>query len=106
MIYCTNEIRAKVWHVGIYNGFKMISFTTSEKTRNGNYQSSSWFARLMSDSKDKLQNVQKGDSILIKRCAIRNTYNKEKDREYLGVDIYDAEVVTASLGAEPDDDYN
>ena len=90
MIYCTNEIRAKVWYIGTYNGFMTISFTTSEKTQNGDFKTSSWFARVMGDAKKALKDVKKGDSIVIKRCAIRNVYNKAKDKEFLGVDIYEA----------------
>ena len=96
MIYCTNEIRAKVWHVGTYNGRLMISITTSERTRNGDYKNSSWFASCLSESKKVLKDVKKGDNIIIKRCALRNTYNKEKNKEYFGFDIYEAEIANKS----------
>ena len=101
MIYCTNEIRAKVWHVGTYNGRLMISITTSERKQNGDYTSSSWFCRCLSESKKTLKEVKKGDNITIKRCALRNTYNKEKNKEYFGFDIYEAEITNkATDGSE------
>ena len=92
MIYCTNEIRAKVWRAGVYNGRLLISITTYEKDKKGNYINSSWFARCLSASKETLKDVKKGDNIIIKRCALRNTYNKQKDKEYFGFDIYEAEI--------------
>ena len=106
MIYCTNEIRAKVWRAGVYNGRLLISITTYEKDRNGNYINSSWFARCLSKSKEALKDVKKGDNIVIKRCALRKTYNIGKGKEYFGFDIYEAEITNSSAekeeGAEDD----
>lgn len=100
MIYCTNEIRAKVWRAGVYNGRLLISITTHEKDKNGNYINSSWFARCLSESKKTLKDVKKGDNIIIKRCALRKTYNKQKDKEYFGFDIYEAEIKDSAIPTE------
>ena len=58
MIYCTNQIYAKVWKIKSAEKYIDLQVTTSEKDADGNYKNSGWFPRAIGHAANSLKNIK------------------------------------------------
>lgn len=83
MIYNTNKIFAKVWRVIKYENKKYftVQISTYEKTKDGEYTYSSWFARVIGHAFNKLKDIKEGDRIVITQSKFTNEKYQAPDSE-------------------------
>ena len=83
MIFCTNNIYAKVWKVTPTEKYLDLRISTSEKTLKDQetvYINSNWFARAIGHAFNSLKSSLKdGDRILITKCKLTNETYESKD---------------------------
>ena len=72
MIYCTNQIYAKVWKIKSAEKYIDLQVTTSEKDADGNYKNSGWFPRAIGHAANSLKNIKEGDRIIITKAKLTN----------------------------------
>lgn len=82
-----NKAYAKVWKVERKENYIALNISTGDKQQDGTYKNSSWNARLVGKAKD-IQ-VNEGDRIEIKSAKIENIYDKETNKNWLNIIIFD-----------------
>lgn len=93
MIYAKNaEVYATVWKINHPESGKYIDvqITTSEKNKNGEYENSSWIARVIGHALNSLKGIKERDRIKITSFKMSNIYDKEKNRSFLKMLILEA----------------
>lgn len=82
MIFCKDQIFAKVWEVKKEEKYLDLQITTSEKDRDGKYINSGWFPRVIGHAFNTLKDtLKKGDRIVITKCKLSNERYTDKNGE-------------------------
>lgn len=80
MIFCTNNVYAKVWKITLSEKYLDLQISTSEKDQEGNYINSSWFPRCIGHAFNALKGkLKEGDRITITKCKLSNERYTDKD---------------------------
>lgn len=80
MIFCTNNVYAKVWKITPAEKYLDLQISTSEKDQEGNYINSSWFPRCIGHAFNTLKTkLNEGDRIIITKCKLSNERYTDKD---------------------------
>ena len=97
MIFIHDKILAKVWKVEKSEKYIDLQVTTSEKDKEGNYDNSGWFPRLIGHAFNALKDtIKEGDSLIITKCKITN--KRYKDDEGNTKSRFKFVVLEASIG--------
>lgn len=105
MIFCKSDFYATVWEVKHPDNGKYtdLRITTSEKTTDDKYISSTWFPRVIGKAVNTLKDVKKGDRIHVSVSKFTNeSYKKEGEEHgklYFRLLILEAEVVESNRSA-------
>lgn len=83
----------KIWDVDEQVKYTKIQFSTTKRVKDGWETDFSGFALLNGDAKTKLYGkIQKGSTIKITDFDITKKYIKEKNKEYININIWDADL--------------
>lgn len=105
MIYAKNaEVYATVWKINHPENGKYIDvqITTSEKNKNGEYENSSWMARVIGHALNSLKGIKERDRIKITSFKMSNIYDKEKNRSFLKMLIFEAKFADNKMNNNND----
>lgn len=69
--------------------YVQANLSTSKKLQNGEYKNMYWIAHFVGDSFEKAKKLKDKDKIEITNGIIENTFDKEKDKLYVNVTIFD-----------------
>lgn len=105
MIFNTGKIFGRVWKVtpGESGKYLDLEMTTSEKDKDGNYENSGWFPRVIGHALNTLKDVKKGDKIVITKSKFTNIRQKDEQgntRSYFKFLVLEAEI---DGGSSPQD---
>src|SRR5665648_52670 len=83
---------AKIWEVEDKGNYIKAKIGTSRKDkRNDTYINSNWFAVFLGKCADQAKGLQKGDKIIIANGTVESVYDKEKQRAYTNVVVFEFE---------------
>lgn len=82
------QCRGKVYNPESKGNMVKAKFSTSEKDRDGNWQTSSFFVSFVGNCKAAASQLSDGDKITVTKGKISNVYNKEKKQAHLNVTIF------------------
>jgi len=85
-----NKIYAKVWKVEKKENYTAFNISTSDKQKDNTYKNSNWNCRAVGKAKDI--DVNANDRIIITQAKIENIYDKEKNKSWLNIIVFDFEV--------------
>lgn len=94
-----NKAYAKVWKVDPRQNYTALNISTGDKQQDGSYKNSNWNARLVGKAKDIT--VNEGDRIEITSAKIENIWDKQNNRNWLNVIIFDFVVQDSDGGFKP-----
>lgn len=82
----------KVWKVDKKDNYIALNVSTSDKQQDGTYKNSNWNVRLVGKAKEL--EVVEGSRIKVVSGKVENIYDKDKQRSWLNVIVFDAELQT------------
>ena len=85
-----NKAFLKVWKVDKKDKYTALSCSTSDKQQDGTYKNSNWNVRLVGKAKDV--EVAEGDRIVVKSGKVENIFDKENNRNWLNVIVFELET--------------
>lgn len=65
--------------------------TYEGKTQDEKYKYSSWNTSFVGGAYEKAKELQEKDAIILTKAKIENTYDKEKDKLYVNLTVFDFE---------------
>lgn len=80
--------KGKVYNLESTGNMVKAKFSTSEKDKDGNWQSSNWFVAFVGNCKAAASQLSDGDKITVTKGKISNVYNKERKQAYLNLVIF------------------
>ena len=80
----------KVWKVDKKEKYTNLNCSTSDKQQDGTYKNSNWNVKLVGKANDLI--VAEKDTLIVKNAKVENIWDKEKERNWLNVIVFDAEV--------------
>ena len=93
----------KIWKITAKEKYVLVNASSSEKIEDG-YKNSNWNLRLV--GKAKKINVKEGDRIEITSAKIENIFDKENNKNWLTVVVFDFINQTEDdVKVEDDDDF-
>jgi len=96
----------KIWdNVTMEEKYTKFKASTSRKdTRNeGQYINSNWLVTFVGNAKEKSESLQNGDVIKIINGGVENNYNKDQDKTYINVTVFDFEFEEGYGNTQPQD---
>lgn len=95
-MFLIKDAFATVWEWEDKGNFTKVKLGTSEKNKKtGEYDNSNWFATFVGNAHGKISDVNEKDRIKILSGKIDNKYNKEAQKSYLNVVVFDFEPAEA-----------
>ena len=85
-----NKAFLKVWKVEKKEKYTALSCSTSDKQQDGNYKNSNWNVRLVGKANDV--EVAEGDKIVVKSGKVENIWDKENNKNWLNVIVFELET--------------
>jgi len=92
MLNVTNTF-ATVWEPKVEEKFVQANISTSRKNQDETYTNMSWRARFVGKSFEKAQELTDKTRIKINSAICENNYDKDNNRLWVTVVVFDFEVV-------------
>lgn len=77
-----------------------VKLSSSTKDKDGNWESSNWFARFVGKAHNSISKLSEKDKIEITQGGIKKHYDKDKKKEYFNMVVFDFNV----MGEKKSDD--
>lgn len=98
-----NRSYAKVWEIEDKGKYFQAKVSSSRKDkRDDTWINSNWFARFVGKCTDQARALGKGDRIIITNGTVESVYDKEKQRVYTNLTIFEFEQDTPQQPQEPE----
>lgn len=82
-----------IWQPEDKRNYVQARLSSSRKDkRNNTWVNSNWFARFVGDCARRAADLEERDKIIITNGTVENVYDKEKNRTWLNVTVFDFEL--------------
>ena len=86
-----NKAFLKIWKVETKEKYVVANTSSGDKQQDGTYKNSNWSVRFVGKCFESAKGLEEGDSIIVKSAKIENIWDKQKERNWLNLIVFDFE---------------